>query len=382
MTIKYFLQAGKREWQPIRLAGTCLILTWVIYLGLTPALHAQSSGPANDTALQKRIAIFWNDVPLREALNNLSKTQEVPVFLDRRVDPGLRITFKTDSLAVGEILYQVAEIAGCSVAWLGGVAYVGPVNEIAALEVLRDKLIQDCQKLPGSKKRLFLEASPLRIPRLGNPVELTDALLEKMAVQKTGLSVAHDRWAGMQIRSVRAIDKLLLLSFGFGLWPVVDAKGNIDFVIQPQVGDEEMKIRLPQGERDSAFERLQAKFPNTAIRKAGKYLVIQGGPDELHKVRHALYRQKWRQTDTTPSSTGGTKVVSGRIRGSIGQALNTAAKGLSLELDFAPALRSQLLQQIDIKVNEVTYEELAERVLENTDLTHSIQGGKLVVTER
>lgn len=382
MTIKYFLQTDKRQWQPIRLAGMCFILIGAICLFSISSVDAQVTGPADNAVLQKRIAIFWNDVPLRDAFNNLSSTQGVPIFLDRRVDPGLRITFKTDSLAVGEILYQVAEIAGCGVAWLGNVAYVGPAGEIATLDVLRDKLIQDCQKLPGSKKRLFLEASTFRMPRLGNPVEVTDALLEKMAVQKTGLSVAHDRWVGMEIRSVRAIDKLLLLSFGFGLWPVIDAKGNIDFVNQPQVGDEEMKIRLSQTERDTAFEKLQADFPNTAIRKSGKYLVIRGGPDELHEVRHALYRQKWRQTDTTPSSTEGTKVVSGRIRGSIGQALNTAAKGLSLELQFAPSLRSELLQQIDIKVSGVTYEELAERVLENTDLSHSIQSGKLIVTKK
>jgi len=219
MTIKYFLQTNKRQWQPIRLAGMCLILIAAICLVSTSSVDAQATGPADNAVLQKRIAIFWNDVPLRDALNNLSSTQGVPIFLDRRVDPGLRIAFKTDSLAVGEILYQVAEIAGCGVAWLGDVAYVGPISEIATLDVLRDKLIQDCQKLPGSKKRLYLEASSLRIPRLGNPVELTDALLEKMAVQKTGLSVAHDRWVGMEIRSMRAIDKLLLLSFGFGLLP-------------------------------------------------------------------------------------------------------------------------------------------------------------------
>ena len=282
MTIKYFLQTNKRQWRPIRLAGMCLILIAAICLVSTSSVDAQATGPADNAVLQKRIAIFWNDVPLRDALNNLSSTQGVPIFLDRRVNPGLRIAFKTDSLAVGEILYQVAEIAGCGVAWLGDVAYVGPISEIATLDVLRDKLIQDCQKLPGSKKRLYLEASSLRIPRLGNPVELTDALLEKMAVQKTGLSVAHDRWVGMEIRSMRAVDKLLLLSFGFGLWPVIDAKGNIDFVNQPQVGDEEMKIRLSQAERDTTLERLQADFPNTAIRKTGKYLVIRGGPDELH----------------------------------------------------------------------------------------------------
>ncbi len=381
MTIKYFLHCNKPEWQQIRLAGMCLVLNWVICVYLSPAANGQSMGPANDEPLQKRIAIFWNDVPFREALNSLSSTQGVPVFLDRRVDPGQRITFRTDGLAVGEILYQVAERTGCSVAWLGDVAYVGPVKDIANLDVLRDKLIQDCQKLSGSKKRLFLQASSFQIPRLGNPVELTDALLEKMEIRKTGLAIAHDRWAGTKINSLRAIDKLVVLTFGFGLWPTVDANGDIDLVNQPSIGTQEVRLLLPKNDRDTALRRLKTDFPDTSIRKAGKYLVIQGEPGELHEARHALYRQKWRQTDTAKTGAAGTKVVSGRIRGSIGQALNTAAKGLSLELQFAPELRPKLLKQIDIKVSEVTYEELAERVLKDTDLSYSIEGDKLIVTK-
>jgi len=382
MTIKY-LRSQRRQYpswiQPIRLGS--LLGCWIV-LGAASSGGAQDWTPQARETLEKPIAIFWNAVPLRDALTNLSATQGVPVFLDRRIDPGQPISIETKDTSVGEVLYRLADQAGCGVAWMGDLAYLGPPSEVSNLHLLREQLLANCRRLPRGLNRLWLKSSEFEIPELSQPNELLKLTLSDLEVPQVSVALPHDLWAGSQYDSIRPIDQLILLTFGFELWPDFGASGKLTIAATPSPQQGKIKIRISKTERDQIRKLVDSKYPTVQLESSGRYLTMKGPPRAIHDLRSEFLRSRWQVKAATTSPLGGQKVVSGRIKGSIGQALNTAAKGLSLQLSFEPALRPRLLTQIDITVQGVTYRELADRVLVGTGLSVSVRDGKLEVFER
>lgn len=382
MTIKYLRST---PWQPPCWIHPILLwplLGWCLSVCAVSLAYGQNWTSQTQETLQKPIAIFWNEVPLRNALDNLSKTQGVPVFLDRRVDPDQPISIETQDTSVGEVVYRLAEKAGCGVAWLGDLAYLGPPSQVSQLELLRDQLVATCRSLPRGLNRIWLKTSPFEIPRLGQPTELLKGVLERLKVTELQIELPHDLWAGTKFDSIRPIDQVILLTFGFGLWPDFKSSGELTIGPMAALQQGKTKIRITKSERDWIRERGQSKYPEVQLSASGRDLVMEGPVREVHDLRSEFLRSRWRVKSGGPSSTSGEKVVSGRIKGSIGQALNTAAKGLSLELSFDPKLRPKLLTQIDINVQSVSYRELADRVVVGTGLAVSVSDGKLEVIEQ
>jgi len=382
MTIKYLTP---KRWQYPYLIQPAIFVVLIIgswTSGRGSQVWGQTWSPQTQETLKKPIAIFWNEVPLRSALNNLSATQGIPMFLDRRVDPGQPISIETQDTSVGEVIYQLAEESGCGVAWLGDLAYLGPPTQVSNLQILRSQLMDICRKLPRGLNRQWLKGSAFEIPDLGQPGHLLERVLESLGAAEMETAVPHDLWSGGQYGSVRPIDQVILLTFGFDLWPKFNSSGELTIGPAPSPQEGKTKIRINKSEREQIGAMVRKEYPAVKLSPAGRDLVMEGPPEDLHELRSAVLRTRWQTKPEMPLASSGEKVVSGRIKGSIGQALNTAAKGLSLELSFEPHLRPKLLQQIDINVRGVTYRELADRVVKGTGLAVLVRSGELVVFER
>jgi hypothetical protein len=346
------------------------------------AVLAQVSGFPEPEKLRRAISVSWKDVELRAALRSLSESQAIPVFLDRRIDPNQSLDFEAGPTAVGEILYRIADQSGCGVCWLGPVAYFGPREAVASLIVQRERMLEQIRQLPGRRKRMWLEDGVFECPRLAQPAALLDQELRNLGLSDVRTSLPHDVWPAWHLPGVRTIDRLILLTFGFGLWPKMQNGSLSGFESFPVIASGNLRLRMAGADDSSLLAEIQSRFPDVEARLEKTWLLAEADRVRLYEIRRLVARRQFVADDSAAVTTGGREVLSGRIKGSLGQALQTAASGLSVELVFDPSLRPALLRQIDVRVNRVTHQELIERVLEGTELEYLLEDGKLQIRKK
>jgi hypothetical protein len=105
------------------------------------AVGAQESKTSEATPRARRAAqsvqtatIHWQDVPLRDAIGRLERLFGQPIFLDRRIDPGTRVTLEATASSAMDVLMRVAAEHGWQVIHLGDVVYAGPAGAGSQLD--------------------------------------------------------------------------------------------------------------------------------------------------------------------------------------------------------------------------------------------------------
>jgi len=367
-------------------AMTCLICL-AGFVGTWPmSLAAQNHGPQALAVkkLQKRISVSWNSADLQGVLQNLAANQELPIFLDRRIDPGTPINLKRKQVAVGTLVYEVAELVDGGVCWLGDVAYIAPRADAANLLAIRIQLLATVAKMPTAAKRK-LGGKPLAYPRLTEPNELLNAELKSLGLQPESIEksqLPHDLWAAGQFPSMRAIDRLLLLGFGFGQMPKLGDDPTLPvtgMIPVTEMATAQLTLSVSRSMRRVVEPVLQESFSGQ-YRFSGNRVTAEGDPMSLYRIERAARLAIF--AIGKPTGISGTDIFSGRLKGSIGSALATAADKLGVELKYNSALRQTMLKQIDVMADRLTPEELIQLVLKGTDLQYSIEGKVLLIDRK
>ena len=78
-----------------------------------------------DDPLRKQLtlpaSVTWSGRPFRTAIDSLSRSQRVAVWIDRRLDPALELEFTATGVPLHNILNNVATVAGGSLGQVGSV---------------------------------------------------------------------------------------------------------------------------------------------------------------------------------------------------------------------------------------------------------------------
>ena len=388
MTIEHFGMPA-RCWQK-RLAIAVLFACLIAWAG--QSVTAQHYGPTNTRRLQNRVTVSWTKSDLIGAFNNLSSNQRIPIFVDRRVDPNQPISMRARNIPVGEAIYRVAEEADCGVCWLGGVAYVAPQAEVARLCLMRHQLLKQINRLPTADKRKWLSPGRFEFPRLTNPAELWQQEMQRLNVAASDnrteaagqFELPDDLWPGISMSAIHPVDRLLLMAYGFEKWPTFR---EAEFVGLVSVDDQsleqsEVRFRVSAKRRTAVLAEL-AKLDGVEVTNRNNTIVANGNDAVLYQVARKIAQHEFGVHDKVDAgNASGKDVVSVRFEGSLDTVLNTAAVGLGVELQFDPALRSDLHKQVDLNARRVTYEELIEMALRGTELSYSIDDGKLIIRKK
>ena len=59
-------------------------------------------------ALAQKVTVVWSNIPVRQAIEGLSKSQKVAILLDRRIDPDRKIELTLDNATLADGLQQIA----------------------------------------------------------------------------------------------------------------------------------------------------------------------------------------------------------------------------------------------------------------------------------
>ena len=107
-------------------------------------------------ALGQKIGVTWSNISLRRALTSLSKSRQVAIILDRRVDPDQKIELTLDDVPLDIALKRIAERAKIGVGQVGSVFYFGPEVSAKRIRTLSVLAHEELRKLPAAVRLRLL----------------------------------------------------------------------------------------------------------------------------------------------------------------------------------------------------------------------------------
>jgi len=293
---------------------------------------------------QRTATIHWRQVPLRDAIARLEKLFRQTVFVDRRVDPGKRVSLDIEASSIDDVLKSIAD-ANEGVCRLGRLIYFGPrtaAEQLAPLAELRGKKIAKSD-LSRRDKPAGSPDSSFDWPRLTQPRELVSRVVEDSGWRiENAEMIPHDLWPAGNLPDLKLAEKLTVLLIGF----------DLTFAVQPSA----RTLRIVRLEKALTLPRLD--------------------------------REANRSKPSRPARTGETKqVYTLRVAEQpVGAVLHELARRLEWPVDIDDeAIRAaglSLDQRVSFAVENVERDALLEALLRPAKLDFRHEGGRIRIVPR
>jgi hypothetical protein len=197
--------------------------------------------------------IFWTDVPLIDALSRLERVFGEAVFLDRRIDPNLRVTLNMSATSLEQVVTAIATEPKLGVSRMSGIVYVGPKESASRLGALARTRTVEANRLPESQRAALLRKRSHSWPKLAEPRELAASLVERIGWRLKGADrIPHDLWRAGTFSDLSVVEQLTILLVGFDLTfelqpdgkviSIVPLEPSLPLVNGEDAGDEPMPI--------------------------------------------------------------------------------------------------------------------------------------------
>ena len=177
--------------------------------------HSAAPGPAG---LDAAVRATWTSVPLRDWARRVSEITGATVIVDRRLDPGVRVTLASDGDTLRVLLDRVAPSAGAVVEPLASSTRLIPrdlAGRAAAAEAARDR---DLRGLPAEMRRIAERRAAWSWPAAARPRDLVAAAADDAGITIAGLDrVPHDHLPATSLPPLQLAERLDLLLANFDL---------------------------------------------------------------------------------------------------------------------------------------------------------------------
>jgi hypothetical protein len=181
-----------------------------------PRSRIASGAPGK--AAQRTATIHWQRVPLRDALGRLHTLFDDPVFVDRRVDPGLRVSLDIDASSAEEVVAAIAAGRDLGVARLGRLVFLGPSGAADQLRSISASRSQEVGRLPADLRASLTQKRPSNWQRLGEPRSVISGIIEQRGWRlANGNAIPHDLWSAGELPEMTLAEQLTVLLIGFDL---------------------------------------------------------------------------------------------------------------------------------------------------------------------
>lgn len=360
---------------------------FVVVTAAAVAAAAEASewrtGPEFKKQLEVRLGINWVDNPLRGGLQNLSRSLGVAVFLDRRVDPGAKVTHSAENLPLREILEGIAEELDLGVSIVDAVVYIGPKETAARLATLAQMRKEEARRLPPSLLKRVSERKPLSWPMLATPREIVEGVVKQAGARSPDtVYFPHDLWPEGDWPALSTIDRLTLLLAGFDMtFELVAGKHDdltVELVKMPQTVLA-AKSHRPAGDPKIAADSLAKKFPSAQFQVAQGKLDVLASAEDHEAIERALRGETPRPREKAAGGApAGEKRYTLKTKEQPLEALAKAlAKNLGYEVAFDPQVAPKLTEPTAIDVREATLDELLDALVSPLGLRYELDGQSL-----
>lgn len=361
--------AARHQWAPLHGALFLASLLAAIGFGSPPAEAADwLTGPALRAQLAQPLKLAWSDVPLRQGLANLARSQRIALLLDRRIDPGRPLDLNLDDVPVELAFERLARSQRLGLSWYGPLVYFGPEPAARRLRTLAALREGEVKQLPAAKRAPFLRTQPWPWDDLAEPRALVEQLAQEARVEISGVEqIPHDLWPAAALPPLSWIERLSLVANEFELTFRLEDEGRkVALVPVPDVVILERSYaagRNPQ----SLADRWKRQAPEAEIEVEGDQVVVRGRAEDHQALTAAKPRSP------TPAG-GGTEVYTLAVRNQpLLPVLDELKRrlGLELHIDLDALKRAQisLESRVTFSVEQATLDELFTAALEPAGLT-------------
>ena len=360
-------------------AATIMLVVW-------GAWHARAAESVLSPAFRVEVSLHWDAVPLRSGLERLAAAQQVTIFLDRRVDPGERMTLVADGAPLCDLVDRIAEKSRSGVTFLGQLAYVGPIQTVRMIRTLA-ALQQDrvTERAPGERARWAGE-DELRWGRLTSPRSLIGRSCDQRGIEITGLErIPHDLWPAGALPSMAFSDQMTVLLAGFDLtFSGAPHGGPIELV--PVSGKERIVRRYETLRRNgrTSIEALARRAPDAEFSVDGHTVVVRGRVEDHDLIAAAFARRPSSERRRERPQQARETVFSLRVQNQpVGPVLQQLAKRLDLSISFDEAAIDaagvELDRLVSFEVEKGTVDDVLKAALLPAKLTFDRRGKEVRV---
>ncbi|HZZ27839.1 MAG TPA: hypothetical protein VFE46_07500 [Pirellulales bacterium] len=362
------------------LACMFLLLPSMLSGGFFKFANSQSAAAENNwltdgslhQALAQRVGIAWSNLPIRKALESLSKTQKIAIVLDRRVDPNQKIELAFEDVPLLEALGRIASRLQMGVTMLGPVAYFGPISTVLRLRTLAALRSDEASRLSPTERLRWTQAKPWKWPALSAPHDLLAALGNENGVQINGLDrIPADLWAAADLPPLTLPQRLtiVLAQFDFTYEPTADGT-SLQIVSMPEKPVIERSYSV-SGVSEVAAQLRQIKMlADAQIEVIGSKLMVRGRQEDQEAVNDMLSGRTAHRSNVSE----GRKVYTLRVELPVGELLEALAKQMGVEIQLdRPAIAAagiSLETKVKVDVKQVSADELLHAVLEPVGLKY------------
>ena len=170
------------------------------------------------------IGASWSGRTFRDALESISRTTQIAIVLDRRVDPSRSVEWSAPAVAVGRLLDELTALHDCAVVWIGPTAYVTPRQYAAGVAQSLAMRNAEFSKLPEDLRTAVAARRSLIWSDLAEPRAVLESLAAEGKLRWTNPdAVPFDALYHVATPPLSLVERLTLVGAGFGLTYRIDS---------------------------------------------------------------------------------------------------------------------------------------------------------------
>lgn len=320
--------------------------------------------------LDAPLTLEYRDVPLRSALDRLAQSQNIDVWIDRRVDPTQELSLDANNQALRQVLSDLATAGQSATTTLGDLVYVGPKEKVGELRTLVALAHQHVHRMPPAVREGLLRREELSLARLTEPREAIAHLVASRGIKlENPRAIPHDLWPAGRLPALSGAAQLSVLLAGFDLaWEPGKGDNTLRIVPIPRPVVIERKLG---GTPPAELQQLLAEDPSVKLRQSGgeAWLTARVEQHEGLQAKPSASTRPPRRTRTTTER----QVYSLTLRDQpVGGLLRQLAAKLNRKLVLSDDLIADgapLSKRITFAVDQVDLEELLAEIAEQAQLT-------------
>jgi|GEM_PF-2209655 len=321
-------------------------------------------------------SMTWMEAELRTELQMASRNTGIAVLVDRRLDPGQKISLALQNVSFEQFLWNIAEQSGAGVIRLDTLYYLAPPETIATIQQ-RLRNLENASNHPGLNP-LMQKALQRRIPVRSElpfePQALISGICKDCGIPVRGLElIPHDFWAPIDLPHTKIPEIVSILVAGFKLEITVSENGDLS--ILPAIQPDTVEFRIPRDVSARAdLSRVQA-IDGIALDKRDGIDVIAGKPEPVFAAIRELAQSA--PHPGVANHPGSREVLSLHVKASRGSIAATVAQLLQVRLVYSETEKAKLDAIVEINVDKVSADELLETCLKGSGLEFTISETEL-----
>ena len=328
-----------------------------------------------DQGVKIGITGTWAETPLRSLLSQISTRQRIALFIDRRVDPTVKVNLSARNLNWEQILHEAGRPHGCFFCRMENVYYFGPKEVCLKLPGVYEKLRAELLQRRDDLQVNWRVATETHWPRLSQPGELLRQLGATYGVEiLAGDKIELDIWNEFDAPPIPLMLQVVLLTVGFDKSILISKTGRkLKVVNFPKSEKCSWSIDHLKDAR-SAIRKIKGDFTRLSMRAVSRETAeIQGSVESVYQAISALVGQQQVLGGVGPAT------YSLELKSTRGSALATIAKQLGVEFEYEADTRKVLAEYIERDFKDVTAEEIIDGVIKGTKLSYRLDANKLSI---